>query len=133
MGQIGYYGKERFEVSKSKVLTLNDFQRSTAARFESFDRIGLKPLTEYKGSGLDIITFAIKVKAALGVNPRVVLDNWTNLASAGKPDVLVIGNKAVGTDQWVVKSTAENWETFDGKGNVLTGTINLTFEEYMRK
>jgi phage protein U len=133
MGLIGYWGQERFEVSSSSVLTFDGFQLSTAARFESFNRIGQKPLTEYIAPGLDTISFSIKIDVMLGVNPRQVLDHWTQLAAAGNPDVLVVGNKVVGTDMWIIKTAAQTWEKLDGNGNVLTSTISLTLEEYMNE
>lgn len=134
MGLIGYFGQDRFEVSSTSVFTPNnDLQRATAGRFEKFNRIGgkLKPLTEFIGPDLDTVTFSVTVNATLGVNPRKILDHWTQLASAGKSDVLVIGNKALGTDQWIVKSATEAWKTLDGQGNVLESTITLVFEEFM--
>lgn len=131
MGQIGYFGQERFEVSDTKVFTPNNIQRSSSSRFESFQRIGMKPLSEFVAPGLATINFTIQVSAMLGVNPRTVLDHWIELAEAGKPDVLVIGNKVVGTDQWVLKTAADTWKQLDGQGNVLTAEMNLSFEEYM--
>lgn len=131
IGQIGYFGSERFEVSDKKVFTPNNIQRSSSARFESFNRIGLKPLTEYVAPGLATFTLTIQVSAMLGVNPRTVLDHWIGLVDAGNPDVLVIGNKVVGTDLWVLKTAADTWKQLDGQGNILTAEINLSFEEYM--
>ena len=131
MGLIGYFGTNRFEVSDSKILTFDDFQRDTAAQFESINRIGKKPLTEYIAPGLDTISFSIKANAMLGVNPRNVLDSWAQIATEGNPNILAVGNKIIGTDQWVLKSASESWEKIDGKGNVLESTITLGFEEYM--
>jgi len=133
MGQIGYWGKERFEVSDSKVLTFDGFTVTTAPHFESFSRIGKKPLTEYVAPGLDTIGFTIKVDIMLGVTPRQVLDHWTQLSAAGNPNVLVVGNKVVGTDMWVIKTAGQTWEKIAGNGNVLTATITLLFEEYMNE
>ncbi len=131
MGQIGYWGSERFEVSDKKVFTPNNIQRSSSSRFESFQRIGRKPLSEYIAPGLATFTLTIQVNAMLGVNPREVLDHWISLAESGQPDVLVIGNKVVGTDQWVLKTAADAWKQLDGQGNILTAEMNLSLEEYM--
>lgn len=132
MGQIGYFGAERFEITSNSVFTPNnDFQRTTAARFETLDRIGLKSLTEKIAPGLQQITFSIKVSAMLGLNPRQVLDRWVDLAEAAIPDVLVIGNKPLGSDLWLLKSATDAWEKIDGQGNILTATLSLTFEEYV--
>lgn len=130
---IGYFGNERFEVSSQSVSTINEFQISSAARFENLERIGLKPLKEKIAPGLDQVSFSIVVDANLGVNPRKVLDRWRQIAAAGNPDLLIIGNKPLGTDMWVVTGVQESWDTLDGHGNVLRGTISLSFEEYMNQ
>lgn len=135
IGQIGYWGLERFEVSDSKVFTPNNIQRSSSAHFESFQRIGpkLKPLTEFIAPGLATFNFDIKVSAVLGVNPRTVLDRWIAFAEGGEPNVLVIGNKVVGTDQWALKSAQDSWQQLDGQGNILVAVMSLSFEEYITK
>ena len=133
MGQIGFWGTERFETSDSKVFTLSNIQRSSEGHFESFQRIGagLKPLSEFIAPGLGTFNFNIQIRAELGVNPREVLDHWIELAEAGQINILVIGNKQVGTDQWALKSAQQTWEQLDGQGNVLTAQMSLSFEEYI--
>jgi phage protein U len=131
MGQVGYFGSERFVVSDTKVFTFSDFQRTTASRYETFDRIGKKPLTEMVGYGLDAITYSVALDVSLGVEPRTVLDHWSTLANVGTVDVLVVGNKLVGKNRWLLKSVAESWSKISGTGRILAATMNLTFEEYM--
>lgn len=131
MGVIGYFGNNRFEVSSKGVLPLQDFHRSTVPKKETIDRLGMKSLTEYTGPGLDTVTFTIKVNAELGQSPRKTLDKWTQLAAAGTVDVLVIGNKPLGTDLWMLTGADEGWDTLDGSGAVLKAGIDLSFEEYM--
>ena len=133
MGQIGYWGNERFEVSSSKVLTFDAFQLTTTPLFQSFVRIGQKPLTEYTAPGVDQITLTIAVDVMLGVNPRTVLDHWQQLAAGGNSAILVIGNKLVGTDEWIIKTAVQSWNKLDGNGNVLTSNIAVTWEEYMNE
>lgn len=131
LGQIGYWGAERFETSDSKVFAPNNIQRSGSAHFESFKRIGLKPLKEYIAPELGTFSFDIQVRAELGVNPREVLDHWIDLAEGGQPNILVIGNKQIGTDQWTLTSAQENWQQLDGQGKILTAQMSLSFEEYV--
>lgn len=133
MGQIGYFGSERFEVSDKKILTFSNFKRTTAGRYETFDRIGQKPLTEMTGPGLATVSFSVDLKASLGVDPRTVLDHWQQLADAGMVDVLVVGNKLVGKNKWLLKSADETWPTLNGNGRVLSATMDLAFEEYVQK
>ena len=131
MGLIGYFGDYRFEVSSRCVIPLLSFKRTTTPKKETLDRIGMKALTEYTGSGLDTVSFTIKLNAELGAAPRNELDNWAQIAASGEPYPLVIGGKALGTDLWMLTSAAESWDTIDGQGRVLTAGIDLSFEEYM--
>jgi phage protein U len=137
MGLIGFFGNEQFEVSSNSVYTLNtDIQITTEPILQTLNRIGSvggagKPLIEYISAGLDTITFSITVSAMLGVNPRAKLDFWRSLAASGVPDVLVIGNVPVGTDEWIVTNVVEDWTTLDANGNVIKGTIAITMKEYI--
>jgi hypothetical protein len=88
-------------------------------------------MTEYVAPGLDTISFDIKVSAVLGVNPRTTLDYWMGLAAAGQPNILCVGNKVLGTDQWIIKSATDKWQQLDGQGNILLATMSLVFEEYV--
>ncbi len=134
MGLIGYFGQEMFEVSSNQVYTPNtDIQTTTQPILQTLQRIGLQPLIEAIAAGLDTITFSITVSALLGINPRAKLDFWRALAASMTPDVLVIGNKPVSINNnlWIVTNVQENWITLDAQGNVIYGTISLTFSEYL--
>lgn len=135
MGEIGYfqnqYGTERFVVSDTKMLPVSNIQRSTAGRFNSFDRIGLKPLTDYTGPGLKTASFTISAKESLGVPARAVVDRWADLADGAAVGVIVIGNRALGHNKWLLKSAEETWTNLGPSGKLLSGDVNLSFEEYV--
>lgn len=133
MGVIAYFGSERFEVSNTRALPINEFKRQTAGRYNSFDRIGKKPLTDYTGPGLDQIGFTVDLKTSLGVEPRDVLDHWASLADAGTTNILVLGGKVIGSNLWLVKSVSQTWGEVDGNGRILSATMELAFEEYVEK
>lgn len=128
---IAYWGHEWFRVTPWFTFTFNDFERDSGGRYNYLERIGMKPLTDYAGPGLDEITFTAILEKSLGLNPRSVVDWWNRLSNAGKADVLVVGNKMVGNNKWTLKSVKEHWNNIDGKGNVISGTMDLSFEEYM--
>lgn len=133
MGVIAYFGSERFEVSNKKALPISGFKRQTAGRYNSFDRIRKKPLTDYTGPGLDQIGFTVALKTSLGVEPRDVLDHWASLADAGTTNILVFGGKVVGSNLWLLKSASETWGEVDGNGRILSAELELAFEEYVEK
>lgn len=132
MGIIAYFGSERFEVSDSRAMPISGFQRKTAGRYNEFDRIGKKPLTDFTGPGLDAVSFSVKLNASLGVEPRDVMDHWSNLADAGTVNVLVFGGKVLGANLWQLKSVGQSWGTVNGSGRVLSATMDLEFEEYVQ-
>lgn len=131
MGMIAYFGNERFEVSRKKVLTMQNIKRTTAGRFGSSERIGLKPLTQFEGPGLSTFTYTVPLNSSLGVSPGDILDHWRDLADQGKADILVVGGRLAGKYKWTLKSVDESWDVLDGGGNVLTAAMGLTFEEYV--
>jgi hypothetical protein len=49
----------------------------------------------------------------------------------GTVAVLVVGNKLVGKNKWLLKSADETWATIGGNGRVISATMDLTFEEYV--
>lgn len=135
MADIGYFqnqfGTERFVVSDTKILPVSSIQRSTAGRYNSFDRIGAKPLTDYTGPGLKTVSFTISAKESLGVPARAVVDRWADLSDGAAVGALVIGNRALGHNKWLLKSAEETWSQLGPTGKLLSGDVNLSFEEYV--
>ena len=66
---VGLLGGLRFRVSRSQVLTFKNFKREVSATWNSIDRIGMKPLTEFGGADLQKISFDVTLDASLGVRP----------------------------------------------------------------
>jgi phage protein U len=130
---IGAFGKIFFKSSDKRILTFNGLTREIAGRFETHEVIGKKPKTEFIGPGLDTISFTINLNASLGVRPRREMDKWEAMASKGSAEILVIGGKPVGTDKWVVKSVSQAWDTIFIKGELYSGKIDVTLEEYITR
>lgn len=128
---IGYFRDIIFEVSDEKIYTFNGFKLDASARYEAHEIIGKKPITEYIASNLKTITLTINLNGSYGVSPIEEMRKWMNLAETGEADYLVIGWEVMGDDQWVVKSVSETWDTFFNEGQLLSGKIDVTFEEYI--
>lgn len=128
---IGYYGDIIFEVSSDKILSLNNFTRDTSSRFNKHDTIGTKPKLEYLGPDLDAISFSINLNSQFGVSPRVEMEKWLVKARSGTADILVIGNKALGVDKWIVKNVSQMWGVITANGKVLNGNLDIQLEEYV--
>lgn len=128
---IGYLGDRIFETSDKRILTFRDFKRDTASRFATHELINRKPITEYIGPGLQIITFTIGLNASHGVRPKDEINAWNEMAEKGKAELLVIGGEPLGADRWVVKSVSEAWGTVFNQGELYSASLDITLEEYI--
>lgn len=127
---IGSFGDVVFSVSHETVRTFSDYSRSTAGRWASHEVLGLKPLPQYIGPGLDTITFNMRFDANLGVNPRKEMDRLIMLDRKAKAVSLIIGGKGIGTGLWVITSLSQTYDTVDNKGNIIAGNMSITLQEY---
>lgn len=128
---IGYFGSIVFQSSSKKLLTFNDFKYAAAGRWEKHNVIGKKPVSEFIGPDTDSITFTIILNGSYGVKPRTEMETWIEMVNSGEVDILVVGNKPLGKDKWSVKSVSEAWDVIFNKGELFSGKIDVTLEEYI--
>jgi phage protein U len=128
---IGYLGDVIFETSDSRILNFSGFVLESASRFAAHEVIGKKPKTEFIGPGLNTVTFTINLNGNHGVKPREEMTKWIIKSNSGKAFSLVIGGRVLGADKWVVKSISEAWDTLFNGGELFSGKIEVTIEEYI--
>lgn len=128
---IGYFGDVMFETSDSRILNFSGFTLDSASRFATHEVIGKKPKTEFIGPGLNTVTFTINLNGNYGVKPREEMTQWIIKSNEGKAHSLVIGGRVLGADKWVVKSISEAWDTIFNGGELFSGKIEVTIEEYI--
>lgn len=128
---IGYYGYIIFETSDSRILNFSNFKKDIKGRWGKHDLIGKKPISEFIGPDLDSISFTINLNANNGVKPRDEMERWNNCVSIGLADVLVIGGKPVGENKWSVQSVSEVWNAVFNQGELFSGSIDVTLQEYV--
>jgi len=128
---IGYFGDIIFETSDQRILTFSGLKRDTSSRWGNHELIGLKPKTEFIGPGLDTISFTVDYNGNNGVKPRTEMDKWLDKARDGAAETLVIGDKPLGTDKWIVKSVSQAWGIVFNRGELFSGKIDVTLEEYI--
>lgn len=132
MASIGHIGKQVvFETSDKKILNFTKMQRTIKGRWASHPRVGKKPKKQFLGPDTDLLTFTITLNAEHGVKPRKTVEKIEELIRMGKPQTVVIGQKKVGTNKYVIVEMSENWETILNKGEVVKITCDLTLEEYL--
>lgn len=128
---IGYFGDIVFETSDKKILTFSEFKHDSAGRWEKHAVVGEKPVSEFVGPDLDSITFTIALNGSNGVKPLDEIYKWHDMVNEGYADVLVIGNKILGSDKWVVKQISGTWNTVFNHGELYSASIDVTLEEYI--
>lgn len=130
---IGFFGDIIFETSDKRILTFQGFQRDSSARWNTHDVIGKKPTSEFIGPGLDTISFSIQLNANNGVKPRLEVEKWLEKERTGVAEILVIGNKGLGVDRWIVKSVSQMWNVVLNKGEVFSCSFDIELEEYVEE
>lgn len=128
---VGSFGNMIFAVSKKKVNTFDALKRNRTANWKEHERYGGKALSEFTGPGLQEISFNIVLDANLGVKPRNEIDKWGKLCDAGKHDILVIGNKQIGDNEWKINKISETWNTILSKGELVRAEMTISLSEYI--
>jgi phage protein U len=127
---IGLLGSLRFRVNRKQVLTFNNFKRDVSATWNTIDRIGMKPLTEFGGAQLQKVTLEITLDASLGVKPRKLISAIDNMIETGEVNELIIGKKVVGKNKWVITKTSQEWNVILRGGELYRATLNVSLQEY---
>lgn len=130
---IGYYGEIIFETSDKRILNFTGLKIDTAARFATHEIIGKKPVTEFIGPGLMTLSFTIDLNGNYGVKPRDEMEKWREFAETGVAEIWVIGGMPIGENLWVVKSVSEAWNTIFNGGELFSGKLDISMEEYVEE
>lgn len=118
-------------MSRSQVLTFKNFKREVSATWNSIDRIGMKPLTEFGGADLQKISFDVTLDASLGVRPIKLIKTIDRMIEAGEVNELVIGKKRVGKNKWAITKVTQSWDVILRGGELYKATMNLSLQEYV--
>lgn len=129
---IASFSNKIFSINSNKIYTFSDLQYSTNYETEAQDVEGKKPSTYKKGSGLNAMSFSIKLDASFKVNPRKEITDWENIKASGTPYPFILGNKSLGSNKWLLKDVSVSDMNIDNAGKILSATLNLKFEEYVR-
>ena len=133
---IGAIGSRRltdvilFEVSSSKILTLNNLRRTNRVRFAKHDTLLRKPVSQYVGLDLHDLDFDIVLKAWHGVSPQAEFERLARLQDMGAALSVVLGRRAVGAFRWRIDHLGIPYEKIDNRGNCISSTVGIRLEEY---
>lgn len=127
---IGAMGDVVFMASSLYTHTLNDFSRDSPARWAEHEIIGGKPVSEYLGPGTDKVRFKIHLSADLLSSPESAAKKIRTMCHSGEVFTIIIGGKPLSNELWGIESVNEVKEYFDGQGNTLSATLDVTLREY---
>ena len=128
---IGTLGRNVvFEVSDDRVFTFSELTREVTSRWTNHEPQGVKPKPEFLGAGLQTASLTITLSATLGVRPRDVLEAIENMVENGTAEILVIGNRPVGSNPFRLTGSSEAWNTVYNRGELARATLTISLEEY---
>lgn len=131
MARIGTLGNVVFEASLGKLRTIHNFSRDGLARVATHDIIGKKPITEFLGPGLEHISFTMQFNSFAGVDPAKETEKLRTMRDSGEANQLVINNKPVTKNKWLVESVAEKVIATDRFGKTVRSDVEVKLVEYV--
>lgn len=133
MAIVGCLGEIPFTVSSEVVQTFKNLRWSGGAKYSTHDRHMGNALTEFTGLKPDSVKFEMDLSALLGVNPMSAISMLWDYERKGTAVPLVIGTHAYGKYRWSVVSHEVKARNHDGDGDILTATVSVTLQEYLRE
>ncbi len=133
MATVGCLGEIPFQASSEAVQTIKNLVWSGGAKYSTHDRHGGNALTEFTGLKPDSITFDMELSAFLGVNPMDAISKLWAYERSGEALRLVIGTHGCGKYRWNVVNHKIKAKHHDGDGDILTATVSVTLQEYLRE
>lgn len=128
---VGILGGLRFRVSDNRVLTFQNFKMEVSASWNTVERIGMKPLTEYGGPNLRAASFDVVLDASLGVKPKKLLTTIERMVESGEVNDLIVGKKRIGKNKWAVTKCSESWDVILRGGELYRAKVSLSLQEYV--
>ena len=108
---VGIFGDVIFSVGHLRVLTPSNFKGTTGANWAEHEVLGGKARAEYLSPKLREYTFDILLDAALGVNPRKMLNRLTEMSENGEIHYLIIGFAPVSQNKVRVTEISDSWDS----------------------
>lgn len=130
---VGSLGDIIFEVSSSVLRTIDQYRRSGSVRYGTHQRMIEKPITEFLGKDLDKISFTMRFSRQMGVTPEREMEALIDYMNNGEVLVLMLNNKVIGDNKWVIESLSESVKSFNSRGAVLVSEVNVSLLEYVER
>lgn len=127
---IGYMADIVFYTALNNVLTISDYTRTGAARWEEHSLMNTKPVLQFVGPGLTKLSFKILISKQLGQSPLAMVKKLRDFRDNGVLVPLIIGGKPVSQNYFIVESVDENEQVFDAYGKPISIEVTVSLKEY---
>lgn len=131
MATIGSFGDVIFEVSADKLLTFNDLEKKSSAKWNEHEINGNKAKLEFDGPGLAELNYNILFRAEHGINPMKEMSRLERMQNRGEAHHFVLGQKPIMINKLVVTELTEKLRNIDQQGNVFTIEASVSLKEYV--
>ncbi len=131
MATIGSFGDVIFEVSTDKILTFNDLEKKSSAKWNEHSIAGNKAKLEFDGPGLTDLSYNILLRAEFGINPMKEMAKLNKMNDRGEAHHFVLGQKPIMTNKFVIADITEKLRNIDQNGNVFTIEVTVSLKEYV--
>lgn len=130
---VGSLGDVPFIVARGLVRTFSDYNREGSGRWAKHDLIGQKPVLEFLGKDIEKISFKMVFRADQGINPEKEAQKLRKMRDNGEVMVLILADKPVGDNSWVIESIGENVTFWDAFGNIQAMSVDVSLQEYVER
>lgn len=130
---VGSLGEIPFIVARGLVRTFSDYNREGSGRWAKHDLIGQKPVLEYLGEDIEKISFKMLLRADHGLNPENEVKKLRKMRDNGEVMVLMLADKPVGNNSWIIESIGESVTFWDAFGNAQSISIDISLQEYVER
>ncbi len=130
---VGYMADIPFLTSGVLVRTFDGFTNGGEGRWAKHDIIGDKPVLEFLGPDVEEISFKMLLRSDLGVNPTEEIKRLCEMRDEGTVFPLVIGNRSVGENFWILKSISYEVAFWDKHGQPLSAEVSVSLQEYVEE
>ena len=128
--QVGSMGDIPFVVSYGKIRTFSDYGRSGSGRWVKHDLIGRKPVMEFLGPDVEIVSMKIQLRTDHGINPESELGRLRKMRDTGAVFPFILGGAPVSDNYWLLEDIGENVSYWRAGGKILSVSVDITLTEY---
>ena len=130
---VGSLGEVPYIVARGLVRTFSDYNREGSGRWAKHDLIGQKPVLEYLGEDIEKISFKMLLRADHGLNPENEVKKLRKMRDNGEVMVLILADKPVGNNSWIIESIGESVTFWDAFGNARSISVDISLQEYVER